>query len=136
MSFFKKLFAKVAPSADLTQIDEKAEADFNKAFADLVTEQVSAVATAFEDRVKALENKETPAFDASELSAKIEALETAKAEAVNKLTEALAIANTDLKALKSELADVKLGKTAITATDNSFNAPPSSAEVEMPFIQI
>lgn len=88
-----------------------------------------------EARLVALESKEVQAFDASELTQKIEALET-KAETVNKLTEALATANTDLKALKSELADVKLGKTATTATDNSFNAPPSSAEVEMPFVQI
>jgi len=103
MSFFKKLFAKVAPSADLTQIDEKAEADFNKAFADLVTEQVSAATTDFQARIKALEEKEMPqAFDATALTQKIEglekALETTKAESETKVI-----------ALVTELQDIKAG---------------------------
>jgi len=110
MSFFKKLFAKAAPSADLTQIDEKAEAEFNEAFATLVNEQVSAVATKFEDRIKALESKETPqAFDASELTQKIEALEAAKAES-----------DTKVSALVTELHDIKAGAT---------NKPKSNSKI-------
>jgi len=121
MSFFKKLFAKAAPNVDLSQIDEKAESDFNEAFASLVNEQVSAVATTFEDRIKALEQKETPqAFDASELTAKIEALQSAKAEA-----------NTQLETISKEFAKFKLESTNKPAA-NAGNEPPSLVTTEKP----
>ena len=125
MSFFKRLFAKVAPSVDLSQIDEKAESDFNEAFATLVNEQVSAVSTAFEDRIKALESKETPSFDATSLTQKIEALETAKAEA-----------NTQLENLSKEFASFKLTSTNKPAANSNSEAPSLVVEEKaQPFIK-
>jgi len=80
----------------------------------------------FEARLVALESKETPqAFDASELVAKIEALQTAKTEA-----------DTQISNLSTDLAKVKLSATAKPAA-NAGNEPPSlvTTEDKKPFIK-
>ena len=129
MSFFKRLFAKVAPNVDLSQIDEKAESDFNEAFATLVNEQVSAVSTAFEDRIKALEQKETPNTEGFATTEAVTALENKLATA----NEALNKANSSIEALTTkanDLAETLANKAAEApkGKENTTIAIPNKAE--------
>lgn len=128
MSVFEKFKAYFAGTAG--KDEAKSEESFNDFFAKEVSTAVGsaydAKAAELETRLKALEQKEAPqAFDASELSAKIEALQTAKTEA-----------DTQISNLSTELAKVKLSATAKPAA-NAGNEPPSlvTTEEKKPFIK-